>query len=66
MLLCPFITQTSPMRMSSISIFSSPQITVSLWPVALACWAGKVTSQRPVLPAAVASAFSWPNWTDTF
>ena len=32
----------------------------------LAGCGGKVTSQRPASPPAVASAFSWPNWTDTF
>ena len=41
MLLWPFITQTSPMTMLSISIVSSPEVTVSFWPVALASLGGE-------------------------
>jgi hypothetical protein len=56
-MLWPFITQTSPMRRFSSSIFSSPQTTVSFCAVARAGRAGNVTSHRPVPAAAVASAF---------
>ena len=51
MLLWPFITQTSPMTMLSISSFSSPEVTISFWPAALAGWAGNVTSHRPFVAA---------------
>ncbi|MBI1372285.1 MAG: sulfatase-like hydrolase/transferase [Phycisphaera sp.] len=65
MLLCPFITQMSPMRMSSISIVASPACTFSVCPVALAGCASNVTSHRPLSPAALPVADLSPSVTFT-
>ena len=65
MLLWPVMTHTSPTTTLAISTFSLPVVTTMACGSALASRAGKLTSQRPLSPAALASALSLPSWTET-
>ena len=65
MLLWPFITQRSPIRIFSMRMTTSPAFTNSSCPLELAGWESKVTCHLPFSPSALPFADNYPSETLT-